>query len=120
VRARWRAGHGGPIALEYTERRRGDVEATHRALLWRPRRRTDPAELAARYDAEHLLACDTFAMRTPRAEPDLGVWDGEVGDECGHCRVGHLVDHDQAAAVPVLADRLDALRDRLAAAGPAR
>lgn len=98
---------------DYVTRRRRDVERQLQALGWLARRRTDPAELAARYDAEQLLLCDLCAMATPRSVPEQGVYEGAPGEVCRHCHTGHLVEAGQAAAVPSLADRLAALRHLL-------
>lgn len=97
------------------------VAARLAAMGRRERRHTDPAQLAAALDAEQLLACDTCALAYPRRDTDTTgeLEDREpedrhiAGDPCPYCRYGHLVEHDQAAAVPGLAQRLADLRARL-------
>jgi len=99
---------------EYARRRRVDVEREHQALPWLTRRRTNPDEVAAAYDARWLLVCDVCGMVTPRSDPERGgVWDGaDEGAGCPHCYAGRLVD-PAGAAVPTLAERLAAIRARL-------
>lgn len=106
--------------LAYTERRRRAVDQQLQALGWLARRRADPAELAARYDARYLLACDVCGLSTPRPapkDPDQGFYDETPDGRCQFCGAGELVDHDQAADVPTLSDRLAALRRLLNSPG---
>jgi hypothetical protein len=97
---------------DYPARRDAAVRARVDALPWLARRRADPAELAAAYDAEHLLICGTCAILTPAGDHLAGV--DNAGEECRHCGAGHLVDHTHHGQIPTLTDRLDQLRRQLA------
>jgi hypothetical protein len=98
---------------DWPARRDRDAEQAWQGMSWRARRKTSPAELAAAYDDANLLACDTCAIATPRQ----GEWETrEPGDDCRACGRGHLIDYRRRDQVPTLADRLAALRDRLARA----
>jgi hypothetical protein len=97
---------------DYPARRDAAVTARLDALPWLTRRRTDPAELAAAYDDQHLLICDTCAILTPLGDPGHQV--GYAGDECRHCGAGHRVEYARRGQIPTLTDRLDQLRRQLA------
>lgn len=96
---------------DYPQRRAAAAEAEWRALDRRERRQTSPKQLAARYDAEHLLVCDTCRIAVPLPEPDQ-----PFVERCAYCD-GTLLDWDQRGQVPSLAARLDTIRARLAELG---
>jgi len=98
---------------DYPTRRDQAVQARWEALPWLTRRRTDPAELAAAHNAEHLQACDTCGILTPTDE-----WDQPHDDECRHCGSGHRVAYSHRDQVPTLAQRLDQIRAQLRVTDP--
>jgi hypothetical protein len=96
---------------DWPARRDREVERDWQGLGWWARRRTSPAELAAAYDEATLLTCDTCAIAVPR-HSDYEA--REPGDDCRFCGHGRLAGYTHRGQVPGLAERLAAIRDRLA------
>jgi hypothetical protein len=90
---------------DYPTRRDQTVQAQWQALRWRARRRTDPADLAAAHDTEHLTVCDTCAILTPK-----GQWEQPFDDRCRYCGGGQRLDYSHHDQVATLTDRLTQIR----------
>jgi hypothetical protein len=108
---------------DYPDRRDEAVRAHWAALSWVARRRTTVDELAAAYDAEHLVVCDLCGTASPR--PDLDDPEDDDAfygrDGCHACGTGHRrVDYAHRDQVPTLTQRLDEIRAQLRRPGPAR
>lgn len=103
---------------DWPTRRDAQIARQLAALGRRERRHADPAALAARLDAEQLLACPTCALRYPWQD-ESDTEQHRPGEDCPVCGFGRLVHLNQALTVPTLAQHLDVLRTRLADPPPA-
>jgi DNA-binding transcriptional ArsR family regulator len=93
---------------DYLSRRAAAVNAQWQGLPRRVRRHTSRDELATTYDDQHLAVCGTCELAYPQPEETGAAFH----ERCPHCDTFLLDWPDRAQAVP-LAQRLDAIRDRL-------
>jgi hypothetical protein len=98
---------------EYLTRRAAAVEREWAAFGRRDRRRVTRDHLAAAYDDEHLLVCETCEMMYPQDEPNVPyvAW-------CRYCG-GALIDWPERHTITPLRKRLDSVREHLSDAAPA-
>ncbi|MDG4749918.1 replication-relaxation family protein [Micromonospora sp. WMMD718] len=73
-------------------------------LSWWQRQRTDPADLAAAFDDEHLTVCARCALTLPATDTA----------DCPGCQHTHRLPHDQRHTITSLADLITPLLDRTA------
>jgi hypothetical protein len=92
---------------EYLTRRSAVVERKWSGFSRRDRRHITREQLAAAYDDEHLLVCETCQLMYPQDESNVPyvAW-------CRHCD-GTLLDWVDRATITPLPKRLDSIRDRL-------
>ncbi|SBT69315.1 Replication-relaxation [Micromonospora sediminicola] len=102
---------------DYRAVRDDHVAAVWDRLGWRARRRTDPAQVGAEHDREHLIICGTCAIAYPRPDPTGPDW--YAGEHCPHCHAGTPIPYTDRDRVPTLGQRLSAIRGRLAAGSKA-
>ncbi|WP_028192422.1 replication-relaxation family protein [Salinispora pacifica] len=71
-------------------------------LSWWQRQRTDPADLAAAFDNEHLTACARCRLTLPTTDTV----------DCPGCQHTHRLPHDQRHTLTTLADLITPLLDK--------
>jgi hypothetical protein len=92
---------------DYPARRAAAVDSLWRSMGRRARRHTSREQIAASYDEEHLLVCDTCELVYPKSEQEETFF-----GRCPRCD-GVLLDWADRASIVSLARRLDAIRVRL-------
>jgi transcription initiation factor IIE alpha subunit len=92
---------------DYLPQRQATVEAHWAALSRRARRQTSPEHLAATYDNEHLIICDTCQIVYLKVGPNT-----LLQQYCPHCD-GTIVDWTGRASIVSLPRRVDEIRRRL-------
>lgn len=109
--AEFDSNEGGCAASRYRSWRAGAARRRWKALPFLERRRTPVEDVAARLDAEHLVACGTCGHATRRK--GVRLTDGDRrGQECDLCR-GRYVAWGDRPALPTLPDVLAALAARV-------
>nr|WP_275941261.1 replication-relaxation family protein [Planosporangium flavigriseum] len=94
---------------DYPARRAAAVDSLWQAMGRRARRHTSQEKLAANFDKEHLLICDTCELIYPKPEQDETLF-----DRCPYCD-GTLLDWADRASIVSLTRRLDDIREHLQA-----
>lgn len=92
---------------DYLARRADAVDREWESFGRRDRRRISREQLAAAYDSDHLLVCDTCQLIYPKDQPDAPyvAW-------CRYCDGALLEGLERDTTTPLL-ERLDPLRRRL-------